>query len=121
NRSTRRVALSDQGRNFLEHARRLVETADTVVMTARNLRQGLSHCLRLGAAPYRAADRWAILNRFLQSNPDVALQVVNENPAALISLMDEGKLDLAFMYGAVPERFEVAELWSYPIGIVLPA
>jgi len=94
-RTTRRVALSAEGSDFLPHARRLLGTAGSVQAAAGELREGTRGRLRLGfvdSAAYEFVPRF--LHRLRAMNPAVDVELTtlssDEQAEALLS----GQIDL---------------------------
>lgn len=96
-RTTRKVSLSDDGRLYYEHARRILldlEEADALVVRAKTSARGR---LRV-AMPMGIARQFVVpsLPRLLRRHPELALEVRFENRA--IDLVEEG-VDCAVSYG----------------------
>lgn len=102
-RTSRRVALTPEGRHFLDHARRLVLETDWINQTAREIR---SNQLRIGAAHYTAAipERNALIDNFIRAEPDVPVRVLRRSPLQLREDLARGEIDVAILLDIEPSR-----------------
>lgn len=94
-RTTRRVALSAEGADFLPHARRLLGAADAARAAARELRDGTGGRLRLGfvdSAAYEFVPRF--LHRFRARVPAVEVQLLTLSSDEQAVALREGRIDL---------------------------
>lgn len=97
-RTTRNVALTEEGTAFLDDARALIAQADALSARFRN--RGRSHAatLRIGAIDSAAAGLMPLLLRdFRSRRPDVAVQLVEDKTVSLLPRLVSGRLDLAFV------------------------
>lgn len=102
-RTTRRVALSSQGADFLPHARRLLSAADGVSNAARELRDGARGRLRLGfvdSAAYEFVPRF--LHRFRTVSPGVEVQLQTLSSDEQAEALREGRIDLGVTRAVAP-------------------
>ncbi|MEM8789603.1 MAG: LysR substrate-binding domain-containing protein [Pseudomonadota bacterium] len=95
-RDSRSVRLTADGEVLLEHGRRLLALNREVV--SRFLSPDLTGEVRLGA-PDDVAERFLpdMLRRFADTHPGVAVNVVIEGSADLVTLVAEGRLDMALV------------------------
>lgn len=95
-RSSRAVALTAEGRIFLDRARRLVTETDWANNAARDLR---SNQLRIGAAHHTSdiAERNRLIDDFMTFSPETPLRVIRRSPSQLIDDLDDGAIDVAIM------------------------
>jgi DNA-binding transcriptional LysR family regulator len=103
-RTTRRVALSDSGREYYDRARQiLADVADAEAALGGALRGRL----RL-AMPMALARSFVVpeLPRFLRAHPDLALEVRLENRA--LALLEDG-IDCALSYGKPNDEGLIAQ------------
>lgn len=104
-RTTRNVALSQDGADFLEGARALVARADEL---ARQFREGgrkRSRILRLGAIDTAAAGLAPeLLHDFRERRPDATVHLVEDKTVRLLPRLLSGRLDLALI--RPPERLD---------------
>ncbi|NVO13061.1 MAG: LysR family transcriptional regulator [Rhodoplanes sp.] len=97
-RTTRNVALTNDGTAFVEEARRLLTQAD--LLAARFQARGRDHAatLRIGAIDSAAAGLVPLLLRdFRSDHPEVAVQLVEDKTVRLLPRLISGRLDLAFV------------------------
>jgi DNA-binding transcriptional LysR family regulator len=120
NRSTRRLALTDEGGQYYERCRAIlaeVEAADGVG------RQGATHArgsLRVGLHPALRQLLLARLGPFLEEQPALKVETVITNAASAV--VDEG-LDLVLHIGPLTDSSLVARSigWARPIVCASPA
>jgi DNA-binding transcriptional LysR family regulator len=126
------IALTDAGRAFLEHARRITEVADHAARAAREAGEGTTR-LRLGY-PATVASRYAstAVRLFRERYPAIALETVVAHTGAHLMALSARQLDIAFVHSGTrrtwtgrfrplyPERFLVAVHEDHPFA-KLPA
>ena len=97
-RTTRRVALTEAGRELLDDVRKLLAQADTVAARMRNQGRHRATILRIGAIDSAAA---GFLPRLLQDiraeRPDAAIEIDEDRSIRLLPRLLSGRLDLAFL------------------------
>ncbi|MEH3101360.1 LysR family transcriptional regulator [Sphingomonas adhaesiva] len=95
-RSSRTVALTPEGRLFIDRARRLVTETDWANNAAREIRLNQ---LRIGAAHFTGdiAERNAVIDSFRHDEPDVPLRVLRRSPPQLHDDLDRGDVDVALL------------------------
>jgi DNA-binding transcriptional LysR family regulator len=97
-RTTRNVALTDDGTHLLAEARQILSRADEVAAHFRAERRDQNSILRVGAIDSAAAGLVPLLlHDFRQSNPDIAVQLLEDKSIRLIPKLLSGRLDLAFI------------------------
>lgn len=100
-RSTRAVRLTDDGKTYLEHARRAVEAAR---MAARSLAEGRgapSGTLRISTTVHFGEQPLApVLVEYMRRYPDVSVEL--ELTAQRVSLIDAG-FDVALRFGSLAD------------------
>lgn len=113
-RGSGRVEPTDLGRLFLEHARPVLAGADALALEVAQMRGAASGALMLGAGTYisRAVVEPALV-RFVASNPEVALEVVNDSGSELLGRLRTGRVHLCV--GSTPVGEELAGMLSTPL------
>jgi DNA-binding transcriptional LysR family regulator len=132
-RTSRRVALTVQGRQFLDNAKRLIMETDWINKAARDI---LANQLRIGAAHYSSQifERRMVIEQFLGEHPDTPLQVRSRSPEQLYAELGRQELDLAItleperdragvsvVTPEVAEEFERLSLGRRPLRIWVPS
>lgn len=120
----RPIGLTEDGRLVLRHGRAILARVDAARADLRARSVGLAGPLRVGTYPSVGARILpGLLPAFAHDWPDIELQLVESNAdAELLSLVEEGALDLAFcMLPLAPGPFEAHELLRDPWLLVLPA
>ncbi len=97
-RTTRKVELTDAGRLFLEHARRVIVEADHAVAVVRDLRELRVGRLSIGASQTMASvDLSDALARYHRRYSSVELVVQEGMSLELAGALRRDQLDLAFV------------------------
>ncbi len=97
-RTTRNVALSQDGAALLDDARALVEKADALSRRIRERGRKRARTLRLGAIDTAAAGLVPmLLHDFRGDRPDAAVQLLEDKTIRLLPRVLSGRLDLAFV------------------------
>ncbi len=123
-RTTRSVALTDDGACLLDEARALLSQADR--LAARFRSRGRTHAatLRVGAIDSAAAGLLPmLLHDFRQQHPQVTVQIVEDKTIRLLPRLLSGRLDLVFV--RPPESpnksLEVLFLFHETVVVAVPA
>jgi len=102
-RTTRSVALTDDGAVLLKEARTLLAQADALADKFRTRGRKRAAIIRVGAIDSAAAGLLPrLLHDFRQRQPDVTVQLVEDKTVRLLPRLLSGRLDLAFV--RPPER-----------------
>jgi DNA-binding transcriptional LysR family regulator len=121
-RTTRKVALTREGAEFLEAARALVSAHEAAHALACQIKGENAAVLRIGAAPYTkiVRQRRELINRFSARCRKVNLELnVGWNPN-LIQFLRGGSLDLSFIVGCYDEQeFEGLLLRWFGVSIAM--
>lgn len=96
NRSTRRLALTDEGSAYFEHCRRIMQDLEEAEVQAREGRTRAKGTLRIGLHPAFRSAVLTQISRFLDANPDVKLETTATNSPGAV--LDDG-LDLVIRIG----------------------
>jgi DNA-binding transcriptional LysR family regulator len=121
-RTSRRVALTGDGKRLLDEARAALAAVDRVHTVAADLSAGRAAVLRVGTTPgvgprlSRAATRWRA------DVPDLTLVLVDGTVAEHIAALRAGELDIALVRGMVgTPDLQAVEVWREPLQVLLPA
>lgn len=97
-RTTRNVALTEDGKILLEEARKLLAHADALAARFRARGRQQAAILRVGAIDSAAAGLLPLLlHDFRTQFQDVAVQLLEEKTVRLLPRLLSGRLDLAFV------------------------
>ncbi|MET0877523.1 MAG: LysR family transcriptional regulator, partial [Tardiphaga sp.] len=97
-RTTRSVALTDDGSALLKEARSLLAQADGIALKFRNRGRAQSSTIRVGAIDSAAAGLLPmLLHDFRARCPDVTVELVEDKSIRLLPRLLSGRLDLAFV------------------------
>jgi DNA-binding transcriptional LysR family regulator len=97
-RTTRSVALTDDGAVLLKDARALLAQADALAAKFRMRGRKQAATVRVGAIDSAAAGLLPmLLHDFRELRPDVAVQLVEDKTIRLLPRLLSGRLDLAFV------------------------
>jgi DNA-binding transcriptional LysR family regulator len=119
------VALTEAGAALAEDARRLLGDVQGAVRNAQRAGRGEVGHLNIGFTGSAAFNPMVprLIRLFRQAFPNVQLTLAEGNTAYLLSLLDEGRLDVAFVRpgGSPPTGIEFHPLAIEPMKLVLPA
>lgn len=111
-RDTRGVALTTDGAQLLERARKILASSDEFTFAARTLRGPSDGELRVGLYGNGLADfTHPVLEEFGKRHPDVALQVTYVDLALGLAPLHAGDIDVAFLRAP----FEIPTLTCVPM------
>jgi|BarGraIncu00222A_1022003.scaffolds.fasta_scaffold13659_2 DNA-binding transcriptional LysR family regulator len=97
-RTTRNVALTDDGALLLKEARTLLAQADSIANKFRTRGRKQAATIRVGAIDSAAAGLVPmLLHDFRERRPDVTVQLVEDKTIRLLPRLLSGRLDLAFV------------------------
>ena len=121
-RTSRRVALTGDGRRLLDEARAALAAVERVRTVAADLSAGRAAVLRVGTAPGVGPRLSRAAARLRTAVPDLTLTLVDGTVAAHISALRAGELDIALVRGEVEARdLQAVEVWREPLQVLLPA
>jgi DNA-binding transcriptional LysR family regulator len=97
-RTTRNIALTDDGEQLLSDARKLIGLADSMQARFRGNVRVKAEKLRVGAIDSAAAGLLPLLlNDFRKESPDAEIQLFEDKTIRLLPKVLSGRLDLAFV------------------------
>jgi DNA-binding transcriptional LysR family regulator len=97
-RTTRSVALTEDGAAFLQQAQELLAQADRLAASFRARARDRAATIRIGAIDSAAAGLLpALLHDMRELQPEVAVQLVEDKTIRLLPRLLSGGLDLAFV------------------------
>jgi LysR family hydrogen peroxide-inducible transcriptional activator len=97
-RTKRQVVFTPLGRDVVEHARRTLAEAESLVQAARSAQQPLTGLLRLGVIP-TIGPYWLpkVLPGLRRAYPDLRLQLREDLTVRLCAQLGEGQLDVVLL------------------------
>ena len=118
------MSLSEEGKQFLPVAEKLVETADLAGITVRNLRDGQAGTIRVGGSWY-VLERYecqSLVYQFADEYPGVELMVDRSSYSPqLLTRLKHKELDVAFVVGSVDSPgFEYLKLTPMVFDLLIP-
>ena len=103
-RTTRKVALTEFGTQFLPIADRNVRELEAAALNLSRSAASVSHCLSIGAAPFPAAE---IMPRAISiygaRNPRLQIRMFDAERARLLEMVSAGKIEVAVITGLPAE------------------
>lgn len=122
-RTTRRVVLSDPGRQYLQYAERVLADLHRAEQFAQDLRQQRTGVVRIATT---AVMTWVLLppllRAFQQRWPKIGVELVDVPTHEIVSSVETGAADLAISYVVpVGEALEATPLFVSRVHAVLPA
>lgn len=122
-RTTRRVTLSEAGRAFLPHARRVLAEAEAGRDAVRAVRGLDSGRVSIGMIQWLGpVDLPAELSTFHQRHPGIQITVLNVPVDALVERLRAGELDLAYLASddGLPDDLAGRTLYREPLRLIMP-
>jgi DNA-binding transcriptional LysR family regulator len=121
-RAARGITLTDAGKVFLEQARRILSDVNRSVALAQYAANGdIGHIVVGHNGPAELLAFPKIVPAFRDKWPKIHLSFENFRTPQQIERLRRGELDLGFVWLPVPPgEFDVIELMSVPVGVVLP-
>jgi DNA-binding transcriptional LysR family regulator len=121
-RTSRRVALTGDGRRLLDEARAALSAVDRVRAVAADLSAGRAAVMRVGTAPGVGPRLSRAAAKLRADVPDLTLTLVDGTVAAHTAALRAGDLDIALVRGAVGARdLQAIQVWREPLQVMLPA
>ena len=94
-RSTRKLKATDAGRIVLSHAKSIVNALNDLISALEDLKQIRQGQITLGLPPVIGSSFFpAVISRFLQRYPGIAIQIVEEGGREIENMIVEGNVDL---------------------------
>lgn len=121
-RTTRRVALTEQGAEFLAAAKAVAAATEAANALALGLHRQKTQVLRVGAAPYSKLihQRHATIEQFTAINRNISLEIEAGWSLALLERLRQGSIDLTFMMGSFDQtQFEGIVLRRFGLAITM--
>jgi DNA-binding transcriptional LysR family regulator len=121
-RTSRRVALTGDGRRLLDEARAALSAVDRVRVVAADLSAGRAAVLRVGTTPGVGPRLSRAAAKLRADVPDLTLTLVDGTTATHVAALLAGDLDIALVRGAAGARgLQAREAWREPLQVMLPA
>ena len=122
-RSARQTRLTWTGQVFLRECRRVVETVEQAVRSAKSAAQGYQSCLRIGICDSLAQPHVAtLLARSREDEPELEVRVFEMPFAQQLTSLHSDLLDVGFALSDVVCDGLVAEVaWTDPLSVIVPA
>ncbi|MDW2740873.1 LysR family transcriptional regulator [Atlantibacter subterraneus] len=97
-RSTRKVALTPDGTQLRDDARKLLAQADAIAMQFRHRARHRAALLRIGTIDSAATGLLPpLLHAFRKAHPDAEVQLMEDKTVHLLPKLKSGRLDLIFI------------------------
>ncbi len=123
-RTTRNVALTDDGAVLLDEARALLRQADGLAARFRSRGRRQAAVLRVGAIDSAAAGLLPLLlHDFRERHPEVVVHLVEDKTIRLLPRLLSGRLDLALVRPpeSADKRLEFLFLFHETVVVAVPA
>lgn len=99
-RTSRKTELTVEGQEFLVHARALANANEAAQRFVAETRSGRAETLRIGAIDFLIdyPERAILIDRFVQANPKVLLEIHNGGGEDIFRRLSQGALDVALAF-----------------------
>ncbi|MFT4277408.1 MAG: LysR family transcriptional regulator [Rhodopseudomonas sp.] len=121
-RTTRRVALTRAGEDFLKQALAILDRAETAVQRARSIGAGTAGILNVGlTGSVLTGPLGRAIQQFSLSCPDVDLRIHEMSPDRQIAALKSGQTDVSFLR-TPPQDVDISSelAWRESVRLVLP-
>ncbi|NEW97181.1 LysR family transcriptional regulator [Rhodopseudomonas sp. BR0G17] len=121
-RTTRRVALTRAGEDFLKQALAILERAETAVQRARSIGAGTAGILNVGlTGSVLTGPLGRAIQQFALNYPNVDLRIHEMSPDRQVAALKSGQTDVSFLR-CPPQDAEIASelAWQESVRLVLP-
>ncbi len=121
-RSTRGAEITENGKPFIEQARRIVTDVDNLKATARNVRYGLHGRIAVGyCSPLMAGNLRFAISDYLTRFPDVQFDGVEAGLEKLFNGVQSRTIDVVVApVGLAEDGLNYRRVWSERLYAVLP-
>jgi len=103
-RTTRKVALTELGAQFLPIADRNLRELESVAANLSRSAAEANDCLSVGAAPFPAAEIMPqAISAYMALSPRLQIRMIDAERTRLIEMVQSGKIDVAVLTGSQEE------------------
>ncbi|WP_336491490.1 LysR family transcriptional regulator [Methylobacterium nigriterrae] len=122
-RTTRRVALTPAGQDFLTRAISILERATEAIDRARAIGGGTAGIINVGlTGSMLAGPLGKLIHAFGKNYPEVDLRIHEMSPDKQVSALKHGHTDISFLRSPPQDTDLARELaWKESINVILPA
>jgi len=123
-RTTRKVALTAFGSQFLPIADRNLRELEAAAVNLSRSAAAASDCLSVGAAPFPAAEIMPqAISAYMSLRPRLHIQMIDAERTRLIDLVQSGKIDVAVLTGVREELpgMRQTSLARFALMLICPA
>ena len=124
-RVSRKLTLTIAGEHFRNQMTEIVSDIENATQTVKRVASGAVGDLKLGSVE---AVLWEglvpeQLNRFRSLNPDITMEMITDNTTALLTHIENGSLDCAFVYlfDDIGDSYGAIKLRTDPMTLAYPA
>jgi len=121
-RNNKRVMITEEGRNIIQSARRILQEVETIKEIAESARNPFAGKFRLGAFPTLSTYIFpAIVPQINKLMPDLRLILIEEKTTILIDKLHKGDIDAVLLAMPVHEdSFEIKRLFDDQFYLAVP-
>jgi DNA-binding transcriptional LysR family regulator len=123
-RTTRKVALTELGAQFLPIADRNLRELESVAADLSRSAAAANDCLSIGAAPFPAAEIMPqAISAYAALNPRLQIRMVDAERRRLLDMVQSGKIDVAVLTGLQeePPGMRRTSLARFALMLICPA
>ena len=113
-RTTRRVALTPAGRDFVAYAQQMTDCYEGMLQSAEHHRNNGKRTLRVGSIYFGLNNRLApLVANFSKLHPSMEIEIRESTTTPLLQDLHKGELDVVFVSSMYPEGQERSNFSQY--------
>ena len=113
-RTTKYVQITEEGTRFLTQAKKVLAEYDALLAQVEATRAAMNHTINLGmSVVYRPAAAEAVV-RFMQTHPDIDVNLTSAWELDLVEMLRNGRIDLA-LFGVDWENDDLSGMTVTPL------
>lgn len=121
NRTTRSINLTDAGKEFLVHSKKIIEEYDNTINSMKKYSTSKHPTIKIGAIP--VISQYGIISSiasFKTIHPNINIDVIEGERVDIIDMLDKGDIDFAFLrdFHIDKDKFQIHPLINDELVII---
>lgn len=113
-RTTKYVQITEEGTRFLRQAKKVLAEYDALHAQVEATRASMEHTINLGMSVVYRPDAAEAVVRFMQSHPEIDVNLISAWELDLVEMLRNGRLDLA-LFGVDWENDDLSGMTTTPL------